>query len=192
MKHLCLSLSILTLTLAGCSGGDPHGNTTSSTSSSASASSSGSTSSSAGTGGTGTGGAGGGGSGGMGGTGGAIDQAFCAAMELVELSNPEISTDGATWAPGKAALLTVTATSPQDNTFYVGMNVHHETPGVTPADTTVHTSQVLFAGTPLPIPATFMADTNVAPGTKVSFHITVAPGEDCPGIHSIDFETTIE
>jgi len=114
----------------------------------------------------------------------------CRDQVLVRMSNPRILSRGAVWRAGEEAQLVVALTSPRTNGHYTGFRAT-ATPGVTPAVSQVHPSQGLMPGRATPIGDLVRADSCVAPGTKVTFHIVVSPGEECPGIHALDFETVV-
>jgi hypothetical protein len=119
------------------------------------------------------------------------DPDACGDQALVRISNPRILSRGRVWRAGEEAQLVVDLTSPRTNANYTGFRASQTTRGVTPEISQVHPSQSLLPNRPTAIGDLVRADRSVAPGTKVTFHIVVSPGEACPGIQAIDFETVI-
>jgi hypothetical protein len=145
-------------------------------------------------GGSASGGAGGEGGDGTGGAGGMLSPT-CQALSLVEVSMPVVHDAGGdgTWSPGEGAEVTVvlTNTSPQDNLDYPGVAITADHPDVTSSGRNFFFG--LLGNESAELPVGFLAGASVPPGTVVHFVATVAHvSEDCAGMDSIAFETTIE
>jgi hypothetical protein len=130
---------------------------------------------------------------GAGGQGGAVSE-VCASLQDVTVSNPVLhdSDDDGIWTPGELVTLTVTLTSPFDNTNYPGVSVSHGVSQVTP-DPANNWLFGLLANEPAPIEVSFEASAATPAGTAVTFTVDVVTiNERCAGLDSLTFLATVE
>jgi hypothetical protein len=141
---------------------------------------------------TGAGGDGGSGQGGEG-EGGRAAQ-ICAAMEEITLGGAFIFDAGgdAVWEAGEQASLRVTMTnlSPNDNTWYPGVNVTTDNPMVSVLGNTLF---AILGSSSTEVEVVGQADPSVPPGTEVelTFHAN-ALNHDCEGLATTTLVVTIE
>lgn len=133
--------------------------------------------------------------GGSGGTGGDRPVTeVCAAMQLVTVSDPELTDENGDgeWSAGEAGTLTVTLSSPSDNFFYPGISVSHATADVTP-NPAENWLFGLSANEPSALQVGFEAGAALPAGTVVELEAQVVSiNEPCAGLDSLTFSVTIE
>lgn len=139
----------------------------------------------------GAGGGGGAEEAGVGGAGGGAPVSeVCALTRSIALS--DVVLEDGPWAPGEAATVSATLTSPVDHFAYPGLRVTVETPGVTPP-TQENVLFGLLAGEPTVLPLFLEAEPSVPPGTVVTLHLEVfSLNEPCEGTAEATVEVVVD